>query len=114
MNDKSGKFQCRNIYFVLLIGTSNVIQAIIYQLLPNHGNSNDDGTVTTHSVAVDDPPLDDDGMFNDPFAIPRSPDLASLSSSSSVDENIDKQAVLPVYPKHVRTRGDVSFSVVTS
>ena len=45
---------------------------------PDHGNSNDDGSVTTHSVAVDGPLFYDDQMFSDPFAMPRSPDLASL------------------------------------
>ena len=68
----------------------------------DHGNSNDDGTVTTHSV-VDGPPFDDDETFNDPSAMFIPPDLASLSPSPD-DENIGKQATvaLPFYPKHVR------------
>lgn len=52
-----------------------VIQAIICQLFLTM-ETNDDGTVTTHSVAVDGPPFDDDETFNDPFAMPHSPDLA--------------------------------------
>ena len=50
----------------------------------------------THSV-FDDALFDAGKMFNDPFATHCSPDLASLSSSSE-DENVDKQApvVLPV------------------
>ena len=59
----------------LLIGTSECYSSDNMPVAPDHGNSNDDGTVTTHSVAVDDPPLDYDEMFNDPFAMPRSPDF---------------------------------------
>ena len=96
-----------------MIGTSECYSSDNMPVAPDHGNKNDDGTVTTHSVAVDDPPLDDDEMFNDPFGMPCSPDLSSLSSSSE-DENIDKQAVvLPFYPKHDRTRGGGNSSVVT-
>ena len=113
MNDKNGKFQCPKTFFFFLIGNSDGYSSDNMSVAPDHGNSNDDGTVTTHSVAVDDPPRDDDEMFTDPFAMTRSPDLASLSSSSE-NENIDKQTfVLPVYPKHIRTRGGGSSSVVT-
>ena len=113
LNDKNGKFQCPKTYFFLLIGTSDGYSSDNMSVGPDHGKRNDNGTVTTHSVTVDDPPLDDDETFNDPFAIPRSPNLASLSSSSE-DKNIDKQvAVLPVYPNHVRTPGGGSSSVVT-
>ena len=50
----------------------------------------------THSV-FDDALFDAGEMFNDPFAMHCSPDLASLSSSSE-DQNVDRQApvVLPV------------------
>ena len=96
--------------FFLLIGTSDDYSSNNMSVAPDHGNNNDDGPITTHSIAVDGPPFDDDKMFNDPFAIPHSPDLASLSSSSE-DENIYKKAVvLPVYPKHVKTRGGGSCS----
>ena len=52
-----------------------VIQAIICQFLLTM-ETNDYRTVTNHSVAVDGPPFDDDETFNDPFAMPRSQDLA--------------------------------------
>ena len=66
--------------------------------------TNDYGTVTTYSVAVDGPPFGDEETFNDPFAMPHSPDLAWKYWWNI--ENIEKQAVvLPVYPKHVRTWG---------
>ena len=76
-----------------MAGTSDGCSSDNMSVAPDHGNSNDDDTVTTHLVAVDGPPFDVDEMFNDPFAMPRSADLASLSSSSE-DENIDKQAVV--------------------
>ena len=66
---------------------------------PDYGNSNDDGTLTTYSVVVNGPSFDDDETFNNPFDLPRSPDLASLSSSP-------KQAV-------VFTRLPVCCSTVT-
>ena len=104
MNDKNSLKHILS----LLIGTSDSYSSDNMSVTPDHGNSNDDCTVTTHPVAVDDPPLDDDEMFNDPFAMPCSPYLTSLSSSSE-NENI----VLPVFPKHVKTRSGGSSSVVT-
>ena len=97
LNDKNGKFQCPKTYFFLLIGTSDGYSSDGMSVAPEHGNSNDNGTVTTHSVAADDPSLDNDEMFNDPFAMPCSPDLASFSSSPE-DENIEKQNRLLFYP----------------
>ena len=52
-----------------------VIQAIICQFLLTM-ETNDYGTVTTYSVAFDGPPFGDEETFNDPFAMPHSPDLA--------------------------------------
>ena len=51
----------------------------------------------SHSVA-DDQPFHDDETFSDPFVMPGSPGSASVSSSSE-DENVDKQAaaLLTVY-----------------
>ena len=69
-----------------MIGTSDGYSSNNMSVPPDHGNSNNNGTVMTHSVAVDDPPF----------------------------ENIDKQAVvLPVHPKHVKTQGGGSSSAVT-
>ena len=80
-----------------MIGTSDGYSSDGMSVAPDHGKSNDNGTVTTHSVAADDPSLGDDEMFNDPFAMPHSPDLASFSSSPE-DENIEKQNRLLFYP----------------
>ena len=65
-----------------MIGTSDGYSSDNMSVAPDHGNRNDDGTVTTNSVAVDGPPFHDDETFSEPFAMPRSPGLASLSSSS--------------------------------
>ena len=51
MNDKNVKFQCPQTYFFfLLIDTSDGYSSDNISVAPDHGNSNDDGTVTTHSV----------------------------------------------------------------
>ena len=98
-------------HLFLLIGTSDDYSSNNMWVTPDHENSNNDGTVTTHSV-VDGPLFDDN---NDPFVLPHSPDIASLSSSSE-DGNIDKHAAafLSVYPKHVKPRGGASSFAVTS
>ena len=75
--------------FFLLIATNNGYSSDNMSVAPDHGNSNDDGIVMTHLVAVDGAPFDDDKTFNNLFAMPRSPDLLSLSSSSE-GNNIDK------------------------
>ena len=63
-----------------MIGTSDSYSSNNMSVPPDHGNSNNNGTVMTRSVAVDDPPFDDGETFNYPFAMLRSPVLASLSS----------------------------------
>ena len=96
-----------------MISTSDGYSSHNMSVAPDHGNKIDDGALTTHSVAVDGPPFDDDETFNDSFAMPRSPDLVSLSSSSE-DETIDKQTViLPIYGKDFGTGSGGSSSAVT-
>lgn len=72
-----------------MVGTNDGYSSDNMSVAPDHGNSNDDGIVMTHLVAVDGPPFDDDKTFNNLFAMARSPDLPSLSSLSE-DKNIDK------------------------
>ena len=51
MHDKNVKFQCPQTYFFfLLIDTSDGYSSDNISVALDHGNSNDDGTVTTHSV----------------------------------------------------------------
>ena len=65
LDDKNGKFQCPETFFSFDSYLSDNMS-----IIPAHGNSNDDGTVTIHSVAVDGPPIDDEEMLNDSFAMP--------------------------------------------